>query len=175
MLTLIAFSLLLLQSSLDEVFNPRLRRGKLAKRTPQGRPGGDRTGRRERRAGGHARRGQRHPRDPRARILWRNPMTRLLNAENLRAAYRTPDGRQVFAVDDVSVYIEEGEVLGVAGESGCGKSTLGAILSLTTRPPLYVESGTLEIDGKRQELGRARARSRAPGVARWSPCSPRGP
>jgi peptide/nickel transport system permease protein len=31
MLTLIAFSLLLLQSSLDEVFNPRLRRGKLAK------------------------------------------------------------------------------------------------------------------------------------------------
>ena len=32
MLTLIAFSLLLLQSSLDEVFNPRLRRGRLAKR-----------------------------------------------------------------------------------------------------------------------------------------------
>lgn len=32
MLTLIAFSLLLLQSSLDEVFNPRLRRGKAAKR-----------------------------------------------------------------------------------------------------------------------------------------------
>ena len=31
MLTLIAFSLLLLQSSLDEVFNPRLRRGRLAK------------------------------------------------------------------------------------------------------------------------------------------------
>jgi peptide/nickel transport system permease protein len=32
MLTLIAFSLLLLQSSLDEVFNPRLRRGRLARR-----------------------------------------------------------------------------------------------------------------------------------------------
>jgi peptide/nickel transport system ATP-binding protein len=90
---------------------------------------------------------------------------RLLNAENLRAAYRTPDGRQVFAVDDVSVYINEGEVLGVAGESGCGKSTLGAILSLTTRPPLYVESGTLEIDGKRQELG---ARSKIPRTWRGS-------
>jgi peptide/nickel transport system permease protein len=36
MLTLIAFSLLLLQSSLDEVFNPRLRRGKLAKKTKGG-------------------------------------------------------------------------------------------------------------------------------------------
>jgi peptide/nickel transport system permease protein len=35
MLTLVAFSLLLLQSSLDEVFNPRLRRGKLRKR-PRG-------------------------------------------------------------------------------------------------------------------------------------------
>lgn len=36
MLTLIAFSLLLLQSSLDEVFNPRLRRGRLAKRRTKG-------------------------------------------------------------------------------------------------------------------------------------------
>ena len=36
MLTLIAFSLLLLQSSLDEVFNPRLRRGKAAKRRGAG-------------------------------------------------------------------------------------------------------------------------------------------
>jgi peptide/nickel transport system permease protein len=36
MLTLIAFSLLLLQSSLDEVFNPRLRRGKAAKRKDKG-------------------------------------------------------------------------------------------------------------------------------------------
>jgi peptide/nickel transport system ATP-binding protein len=80
-------------------------------------------------------------------------MTRLLNAEHLRASYRTPDGREVTAVDDVSVYIDEGEVLGVAGESGCGKTTLGSILSLTARPPLYVDSGTLEIDGTKQELG----------------------
>jgi peptide/nickel transport system ATP-binding protein len=80
-------------------------------------------------------------------------MTRLLNAENLTASYRTPDGREVTAVDNVSVYIDEGEVLGVAGESGCGKTTLGSILSLTARPPLFVDSGTLEIDGKKQELG----------------------
>ncbi len=36
MLTVIAFSLLLLQSSLDEVFNPRLRRGRLAKNKTKG-------------------------------------------------------------------------------------------------------------------------------------------
>ena len=80
-------------------------------------------------------------------------MTRLLNAEHLTASYHTPDGREVTAVDDVSVYIDEGEVLGVAGESGCGKTTLGSILSLTARPPLFVNSGTLEIDGQTQDLG----------------------
>ena len=29
------------------------------------------------------------------------------------------------AVDDVSLYIEEGKTLGIVGESGCGKTTLG--------------------------------------------------
>ena len=92
-------------------------------------------------------------------------MTRLLDAENLRAAYRGPDGQRVVAVDDVTVHVEEGEVLGIAGESGCGKSTLGAVLSLTARPPLHVEGGTLQIDGQRQELG---ARSRIPRTWRGS-------
>ncbi len=31
----------------------------------------------------------------------------------------------VRAVDDVSIYIEEGKTLGIVGESGCGKTTLG--------------------------------------------------
>ncbi|GAB3915239.1 hypothetical protein GCM10011575_40120 [Microlunatus endophyticus] len=78
---------------------------------------------------------------------------RLLDAHNLTAAYYTPEGNRVVAVDDVSISINEGEVLGIAGESGCGKSTLGAILSLTAREPLVVEGGTLEVDGKQQRLG----------------------
>jgi peptide/nickel transport system ATP-binding protein len=78
---------------------------------------------------------------------------RLLEAHNLRAAYYTPDGSRVVAVDNVSLNIDEGEVLGIAGESGCGKSTLGAILSLTAREPLVVEEGTLEVDGREQHLG----------------------
>lgn len=41
MLTIISFSLLLLQSSLDEVFNPRLRRGKIRRRKTTGGPSHD--------------------------------------------------------------------------------------------------------------------------------------
>jgi len=38
--------------------------------------------------------------------------------------WNTTDG-YVKAVDDVSLYVEEGETLGLVGESGCGKTTLG--------------------------------------------------
>jgi peptide/nickel transport system ATP-binding protein len=77
----------------------------------------------------------------------------LLRATGLRAAYSTGGPKDVVAVDDVSLNIREGEVLGVAGESGCGKTTLGAILSLNVRSPLYVQSGELEVDGDVIDLG----------------------
>lgn len=79
-------------------------------------------------------------------------MGTLVDARNIRGVYYT-GGKDVVAVDDVSVRIEEGEVLGLAGESGSGKTTLGSIIALIARPPLHVERGTLEIDGQVQELG----------------------
>jgi peptide/nickel transport system ATP-binding protein len=79
-------------------------------------------------------------------------MGALVDARDIRGVYYT-GGKDVVAVDDVSLRVEHGEVLGLAGESGSGKTTLGSIIALTARPPLHVERGTLEVDGAVQELG----------------------
>jgi peptide/nickel transport system ATP-binding protein len=47
----------------------------------------------------------------------------LLDIRNLRMYYQTQKGL-VKAVDDVSLTLELGESIGLAGESGCGKSSL---------------------------------------------------
>ena len=64
------------------------------------------------------------------------------------AYYASGRGPEVRAVDHVSLAVKDGEVLGIAGESGCGKSTLAAVMSLTARPPLYLKSGEIELNGQ---------------------------
>ena len=57
---------------------------------------------------------------------------KLIEIKNLKKYF--PAGGSVFhpkyvkAVDDVSLYINKGETLGLVGESGCGKSTIGRVL-----------------------------------------------
>jgi peptide/nickel transport system ATP-binding protein len=71
-----------------------------------------------------------------------------MEIRNVRAYYAAAPDPDVRAVDDVSLTIGEGEVLGIAGESGCGKSTLASVIALTAQPPLYVKGGEMEIEGK---------------------------
>jgi len=47
---------------------------------------------------------------------------------------KTPTGREIRALDDVSLTLHKGEVLGIVGESGSGKSTLVNTLLGLTRP-----------------------------------------
>ena len=92
MLTLISFSLLLLQSSLDELFNPRLRRGKIEAQAGHRLEVRD-PGRRRSVPVAHRRRGRRRSGTDRGQQGGRRLMAKLLDAENIRGVYYTPDGR----------------------------------------------------------------------------------
>ncbi len=70
-------------------------------------------------------------------------MIPLVEIHNLIKHFPTKD-QQVFAINDLSMTIYRGEILGLAGESGCGKSTLGRCLVHLVKPT----SGTILYDGK---------------------------
>ncbi len=50
-------------------------------------------------------------------------------------------------VDDVSVTLHAGEVLGLIGESGAGKSTIGLSAMSYARAGVHIARGAVEIDG----------------------------
>ncbi len=70
-----------------------------------------------------------------------------LDVRNLKTKYITRFRENVYAVDGVSLKIEEGRSLGIAGESGCGKSTLALSLMGYYFPPLHYTSGDIIVDG----------------------------
>ena len=72
----------------------------------------------------------------------------LLEVRNLRVEFPTRKGTLV-AVDDISLSIAPGEVLGVVGESGAGKSMTGAAIIGLIEPPGRVADGQILLDGRR--------------------------
>ena len=72
----------------------------------------------------------------------------MLEVKELTTKYITRFGEDVYAVDHVSLKVEEGKSLGIAGESGCGKSTLALSLMGYYFPPLHYTSGEIIIDGQ---------------------------
>jgi len=72
----------------------------------------------------------------------------LLEVRNLRVEFPTRRGTLV-AVDDISLSIAPGEVLGVVGESGAGKSMTGAAVIGLLEPPGRIAAGEVKLNGLR--------------------------
>ncbi len=71
----------------------------------------------------------------------------LLQVENLVVDYLTPR-RVVRAVENVSMEVYPGEIVGLAGESGCGKSTLAHAVLRLLRPPAEISGGRISFKGE---------------------------
>jgi len=69
----------------------------------------------------------------------------LLKIKNLKTYYFTESG-VVKAVDDVTLNIRKGELLGLVGESGSGKSTLGLSVIRLIPPPGKIVNGSVFLD-----------------------------
>jgi peptide/nickel transport system ATP-binding protein len=72
----------------------------------------------------------------------------MLEVKDLTTKYITRFHEDIYAVDHVSLKVEEGKSLGIAGESGCGKSTLALSLMGYYFPPLHYTSGDIIINDR---------------------------
>ncbi|MEE9385820.1 MAG: ABC transporter ATP-binding protein [Nannocystaceae bacterium] len=72
----------------------------------------------------------------------------IFEVNDLHLHYLTRFGAKIHAVAGVSFSMEQGEILGIAGESGCGKSTLVNGLMGLFIPPLYPTSGDVRVGGE---------------------------
>jgi oligopeptide/dipeptide ABC transporter ATP-binding protein len=70
----------------------------------------------------------------------------ILEIYELSVRYQSPAG-PVRAVDNVSLSVKKGEVLGLVGESGSGKSTLGLAILRLVPPPGRIVSGSILYNG----------------------------
>jgi len=72
-----------------------------------------------------------------------NPAALVIEFRNVGKTYRSLLGNSVKAVEEFSLQVGEGEILGIAGPNGAGKTTLIAMMLGYLRPT----TGTVEING----------------------------
>ncbi|NVM97730.1 ABC transporter ATP-binding protein [Arthrobacter sp. SDTb3-6] len=69
-----------------------------------------------------------------------------IDVKDLDIAYMSGKLR-VNVLENVSLQLRQGEVLGLVGESGSGKSTMAGVLLASLRTSSFVASGTVHLDG----------------------------
>ena len=68
--------------------------------------------------------------------------TQLLEINGLDVSFSS-DEETIYAVRDVSITLNPGEVLGIVGESGAGKSTIGNAIINLIEPPGKIINGEI--------------------------------
>ena len=68
----------------------------------------------------------------------------LLNLSHITQTFPRGDGRELKVIDDVSLTLKEGEIVGLLGKSGSGKSTLLRIIAGLIQP----SAGTVAFNGQ---------------------------
>ena len=75
-------------------------------------------------------------------------MKHLLEIRDLKTQFKT-DAGLVQAVNDVTLHVDPGEVVGLVGESGSGKTVVSlSILQLLPTPPAQIAGGEIWFDGQ---------------------------
>ncbi|HTW99491.1 MAG TPA: oligopeptide/dipeptide ABC transporter ATP-binding protein [Acidimicrobiales bacterium] len=89
--------------------------------------------------------------------LPQGPSGAVLGAAGLRVCFVTPHAGHLLAVDDVSLSVPAGRMLGIVGESGSGKTTVARCLAGLLRP----DSGEIVLSGEVLTGRRSPAQRRA--------------
>ena len=141
-IALVGTGLSLMNFGIDEFINPRLRSAGIATKRSARKVRAERT-----------RRPAARPAAP-AEVDGADQHAVVLQIRNLSVDYGTGGGA-VRAVDDVSLTLRRGQVLGIAGESGSGKSTLAYAITRLHTAPAVIAGGELihtRADGVRRDV-----------------------
>ena len=97
----------------------------------------------------------------------------MLDIRDMRVVVRTDHGDGPVLVNDVSLDLKRGEVLGLIGESGAGKSTIGLASMGYTRRDCYIVGGSIIFRGPQGHPQNVSADERRACAARAFPISRR--